>query len=174
MNKNVKFWHSLKVKPGLINLKTGATQWRAGVGRQRGTKVREAGERTREAGDSDPPVSPHHLHKITTIYKAPESFGHLNFPRIPVAPVKFVDRLLLLNVYQQSFLQTEGYCRPLEPQCDFFLEHSFSDLKNICLQFGCNLLNDSEIIQENWVCDLIVLTIKSQTQFSWRLTYSYI
>ena len=76
--------------------------------------------------------------------------------------------ILLLNVYQQSFLQTEGYCRPLEPQCDFFLEHSFSDLKNICLQFGCNLLNDSEIIQENWVCDLIVLTIKSQTQFSWR------
>ena len=121
-----------------------------------------------------PPCLPHHLHKITTIYKAPESFGHLNFPRIPVAPVKFVDRLLLLNVYQQSFLQTEGYCRPLEPQCDFFLEHSFSDLKNICLQFGCNLLNDSEIIQENWVCDLIVLTIKSQTQFSWRLTYSYI
>ena len=62
MNKNVKFWHSLKVKPGflivLINLKTGATQWRAGVGRQRGTKVREAGERTREAGDSDPPVPP--------------------------------------------------------------------------------------------------------------------
>ena len=120
MNKNVKFWHSLKVKPGLINLKTGATQWRVGAGRQRGTKVREAGERIREAGDSDPPVSPHHLHKITTIYKAPESFGHLNFPRIPVAPVKFVDRLLLLNVYQQSILQTEGYCRPLEPQCDFF------------------------------------------------------
>ena len=30
INKNVKFWHSLKVKPGflilLINLKTGATQ----------------------------------------------------------------------------------------------------------------------------------------------------
>ena len=50
MNKNVKFWHSLKVKPGLINLKTGATQWRAGVGRQRGTKVREAGERGRGNG----------------------------------------------------------------------------------------------------------------------------
>ena len=48
MNKNVKFWHSLKVKPRflilLINLKMEATQWRAGVGRQRGTKVREAGE----------------------------------------------------------------------------------------------------------------------------------
>ena len=74
-----------------------------------------------EAGDSDPPVSPPPTPTIfTTIYKAPESFGHLNFPRIPVAPVKFVDRLLLLNVYQQSLLQTEGYCRPLEPQCDFF------------------------------------------------------
>ena len=76
MNKNVKFWHSLKVKPGflivLINLKTGATQWRAGVGRQRGTKVREAGERTREAGDSDSPVPPppHHLH------------NHLQSPRV--------------------------------------------------------------------------------------------
>ena len=48
---------------------------------------------------------------FTTIYKASESFGHLNFPRIPVAPVKFVDWLLLLNIYQQSILQTEGYCR---------------------------------------------------------------
>ena len=60
MNKNVKFWHSLKVKPGflivLINLKTGATQWRAGVGRQRGTKVREAGERGRGNGRLGPPV----------------------------------------------------------------------------------------------------------------------
>ena len=37
------------------------------------------------------------------------------------------------------------------------MEHSFSDL-NICLQFGCNLLNDGEIIKENWVCDLIVNT----------------
>ena len=55
MNNNVKFWHSLQVKPGLlillINLKTEATQWRVGVGRQRGTKVREA-------EDSDLPVSP--------------------------------------------------------------------------------------------------------------------
>ena len=60
MNKNVKFWHSLKVKPGflilLINLKTGATQWRVGVGRQRGTKVREAGERGRGNGRLWPPV----------------------------------------------------------------------------------------------------------------------
>ena len=64
------------------------------------------------------PLSPPPPTIFTTIYKAPESFGHLNFPRIPVAPVKFVDRLLLLNVYQQSLLQTEGYCRPLEPQCD--------------------------------------------------------
>ena len=62
MNKNVKFWHSLKVKPGflilLINLKTGATQWRAGVGRQRGTKVREAGERGTGNGRLWPPVPP--------------------------------------------------------------------------------------------------------------------
>ena len=45
MNMNIKFWHSLKVKPGflilLINLKTGATQWRAGVGRQRGKGEKE-------------------------------------------------------------------------------------------------------------------------------------
>ena len=61
-HKNVKFWHSLKVKPGflilLINLKTGATQWRAGVGRQRGTKVRGAGERGTESGRLWPPCPP--------------------------------------------------------------------------------------------------------------------
>ena len=60
MNNNVKFWHSLQVKPGLlillINLKTEATQWRVGVGRQRGTKVREA-------EDLDPPVPPPPPHK---------------------------------------------------------------------------------------------------------------
>ena len=54
MNKNVKFMHSLKVKPRflilLINLKTGATQWGVGVGRQRGTKLREAGERGTRSG----------------------------------------------------------------------------------------------------------------------------
>ena len=62
MNNNVKFWHSLKVKPGLliflISLKTGATLWRVGVGRQRGTKVREAGERGTGSGRLWPPCSP--------------------------------------------------------------------------------------------------------------------
>ena len=117
MNKNVKFWHSLKVKPGLINLKTGAPEegWESG-----GKGAQNYGRRENVYGKRETltPLSPPTI--FTTIYKAPESFGHLNFPRIPVAPVKFVDRLLLLNVYQQSFLQTEGYCRPLEPQCDFF------------------------------------------------------
>ena len=117
MNKNVKFWHSLKVKPGLINLKTGATQWRVEAGRQRGTKLREAGERIREAGDSDPPVSPHHLHNHL---QSPRVLWSFELSKDSSCSRLFVDRLLLLNVYQQSFLQTEGYCRPLEPQCNFF------------------------------------------------------
>ena len=62
MNKNVKFWHSLKVKPRflilLINLKTGATQWGVGVGRQRGTKLREAGERGTGSGETLTPLFP--------------------------------------------------------------------------------------------------------------------
>ena len=60
MNKNVKFWHSLKVKPGflilLINLKTEATQWRKG-----GKGAQTYGRRenvVREAGDSKPPCPP--------------------------------------------------------------------------------------------------------------------
>ena len=69
MNKNVKFWHSLKVKPGflilLINLKTEATQWRKG-----GKGAQTYGRRenvVREAGDSKPPCPPPYL-LMRTIY----------------------------------------------------------------------------------------------------------
>ena len=62
INKNVKFWHSLKVKPWflilLTNLNTGATQWRVGVGRQRDAKVREAGERGTGSARRENPTPP--------------------------------------------------------------------------------------------------------------------
>ena len=61
MNNNVKFWHSLKVKPRflilLINLKTEQDNegWESG-----GKGAQNYGRRenvVREVGDSDPPLS---------------------------------------------------------------------------------------------------------------------
>ena len=80
MNKNVKLWHSLKVKAGflilLINLKTGATQWRMEVGRQRGTKVREAVERGTGLWTSCPPPSPPPLHTHTHTHTHTRTHTH--------------------------------------------------------------------------------------------------
>ena len=78
MNKNVKFWHNLKVKPRflilLINLKTGEKHnegWESG-----GKGAQKYGRRENvvgETGDSDPlshPPPPHHT-KICADQKFP-------------------------------------------------------------------------------------------------------
>ena len=70
MNKNVKFWHSLKVNPGFWSSRL-ATQWRMGVGRQRGTKLREV-------GDFEPPVPfpPFHTHTHTHAHAPTHTHTH--------------------------------------------------------------------------------------------------
>ena len=81
MNNNVKFWHSLKVKPRflilLINLKTEQDNegWES-----RGKGAQNYGRRenvVREVGDSDPPVSPHSKNQ-RTFYRL-TTMQHLQF-----------------------------------------------------------------------------------------------